>query len=86
MIFCSLGVHRRRKLFNIGEGEGSGMSSEVNFNAWGRVHCKTYIHACMHTYIHIYTTRSTSMLGAACALKTYIHACMHTYIHMWMHQ
>ena len=77
MIFCILGVHRRRKLVNIGEEEESGMASGVNFNAWGGgggggVVCTakhTYTHACMHTYIHIYTARSTSMLRAACALQ-----------------
>ena len=60
MNFCNLGVNRHRKLVNIGEEEESDMSSGVNFNAWvggGRVHCKTYLHACMHAYIytHIYS-------------------------------
>ena len=63
------------------------MSSGVNFNALGgggsRVHCKTYLHACMHTYIHIYTARSTSMLRAACALQnihTHMHAQIYTHV------
>ena len=58
VIFCILGVHRRRKLVNIGEEEESGMSSEVNFNAWGGggVVCiakHTYTHACIHIYSEV---------------------------------
>ena len=96
MNFCNLGVNRHRKLVNIGEEEESDMSSGVNFNAWvgggGGVVCiakHTYTHACMHTYIHIYTARSTSMLRAACALQnihTHMHAQIYIYIHKWMHQ
>ena len=54
---CILGVHIRRKLFNIGEGKGvaSPARSTSMLGGGGRVYSKTYIHARMHTYIQIYT-------------------------------
>ena len=41
---------------------------------------KTYVHACMHTYMHTYTH--------ACIhthMHTYIHTHMHTYTHAYIH-
>ena len=74
MNFCILGVHRRTKLFNIGEGEGSGMSSEVNFNAWGEACALQNIHTRMHAYIYthlLYDWRESCLLiGPICLHKS----------------
>ena len=83
MIFCILGVHRRRKLVNIGEEEESGMSSGVNFNAWGGGGSCALQNIPTRMHAYIYTARSTSMLRASCALQniyTHMHAQIYTHV------
>ena len=83
MNFCILGIHRRRKLVNIGEEEENGMSSGVNFNVGGACALQN-IHTRMHAYIytHIYS-EVNFMLRAACALQnihTHMHAQIYTHV------